>query len=61
MVNGGYYIIISNGNEVTRKILFNPEIWEHQTLEIEKPSKVVVLEEKILKISLYLYFDQNMK
>ena len=50
MVNGGYYIIISNGNEVTRKILFNPEIWEHQTLEIEKPSKVVVLEEKILKI-----------
>ena len=29
MVNGGYYIIISNGNEVTRKNLFNPEMWEY--------------------------------
>ena len=56
MVNGGYYIIISNGNEVTRKNLFNPEMWENQTLEIEKPSKVVVLEEKILKIIIIFIF-----
>ena len=29
MVNGGYYFIISNGNEVTRKNLFNYEMWEY--------------------------------
>ena len=26
LFNGGYYIVISNGNEVTRKNLFNPEM-----------------------------------
>ena len=56
MVNGGYYIIISNGNEETRKNLFNPEMWEYKMLEIEKPSKVVVLEEKILKIIIIFIF-----
>ena len=55
MVNGGYYIIISNGNEETRKNLFNPEMWEYKMLEIEKPSKVVVLDEKDPKNYHYIY------
>ena len=55
MVNGGFYIIISNGNEETRKNLFNPEMWEYKMLEIEKPSKVVVLDEKDPKNYHYIY------
>ena len=55
MVNGGYYIVISNGNEETRKNLFNPEMWEYKMLEIEKPSKVVVLDEKDPKNYHYIY------
>ena len=55
MVNGGFYIIISNGNEETRKNLFNPEMWEYKMLEIEKPSKVVVLDEKDPKNYNYIY------
>ena len=55
LVNGGYYIVISNGNEETRKNLFNPEMWEYKMIEIEKPSKVVVLDEKDPKNYHYIY------
>ena len=55
MVNGGYYIVISNGNEETRKNLFNPEMWEYKMIEIEKPSKVVVLDDKDPKNYHYIY------
>ena len=55
MVNGGYYIVISNGNEDTRKHLFNNDMWDYKMLEIEKPSKVVVLDEKDPKNYHYIY------
>ena len=55
LVNGGYYIVVSNGNEDTRKHLFNPEMWEYKMIEIEKPSKVVVLDEKDPKNYHYIY------
>ena len=55
LVNGGYYIVISNGNEDTRKHLFNNDMWDYKMLEIEKPSKVVVLDEKDPKNYHYIY------
>ena len=55
LVNGGYYIVVSNGNEDTRKHLFNPEMWEYKMIEIEKPSKVVVLDDKDPKNYHYIY------
>ena len=55
LVNGGYYIIISNGNEDTRKNLFKDDMWGYKKLEIEKPSKVVVLDEKDPKNYHFIY------
>lgn len=45
MADDGVYIIISNGDEENRKMLFDQELWEYTVMEIEKPSKVV-LDEK---------------
>ena len=55
LVNGGYYIIISNGNEDIRKNLFKSDMWGYKKLEIEKPSKVVVLDEKDPKNYHFIY------
>ena len=55
LVNQGYYIIISNGSEDKRKNLFKSDLWDYKMLEIEKPSKVVVLDEKDPKNYHYIY------
>ena len=55
LVNQGYYIIISNGSEDKRKNLFKSDLWDYKILEIEKPSKVVVLDEKDPKNYHYIY------
>jgi len=51
----GVFIIVSNGDENNRKNLFNLDLWEYQMMEIEKPSKVVVLDEKDPKNYHYIY------
>jgi ubiquinone/menaquinone biosynthesis C-methylase UbiE len=53
--NDGIFIIVSNGDENNRKNLFNLDLWEYQMMEIEKPSKVVVLDEKDPKNYHYIY------
>jgi ubiquinone/menaquinone biosynthesis C-methylase UbiE len=53
--NDGVFIIVSNGDENNRKNLFNLEMWDYQMMEIEKPSKVVVLDEKDPKNYHYIY------
>ena len=42
----GYYIIVSNSDESTRKELFDLELWEYKHAEIGKQNKLIVLEEK---------------
>ena len=42
----GYYIIVSNSDESTRKELFDLELWEYKHAEIGKPSKLIVIDEK---------------
>jgi len=51
----GYYIIISNTNEDGRKLLFDDKMWEYSVMEIEKPSKVLVIEDKDPKNYHYIY------
>ena len=51
----GYYIIISNANEDSRKLLFDENMWEYSIMEIEKPSKVLVIEDKDPKNFHYIY------
>ena len=51
----GYYIIISNTNEDGRKLLFDNQMWEYSVMEIEKPSKVLVIEDKDPKNYHYIY------
>ena len=51
----GYYIIISNANEERRKLMFDQNMWEYTVMEIEKPSKVLVIEDKDPKNFHYIY------
>ena len=47
LTDDGYYIIISNSGEKTRKNLFDESLWEYKHLEIEKPNtKMIVIDEK---------------
>ena len=46
LVDEGYYIIVSNSDESTRKELFDDKMWEYKYMEIAKPSKMIVLDEK---------------
>ena len=45
LADDGYYIIISNANEDSRKLLFDENMWEYKVMEIEKPSKVLVIDD----------------
>ena len=51
----GYYIIISNASEEGRKLMFDKDMWEYTVMEIEKPSKVLVIEDKDPKNFHYIY------
>ena len=51
----GYYIIISNASEDGRKLMFDTNLWEYSVMEIEKPSKVLVIEDKDPKNFHYIY------
>ena len=42
----GYYIIVSNSDESTRKELFDLNLWEYKFVEIGKPTKFIVIDEK---------------
>ena len=42
----GYYIIVSNSDESTRKELFDEKMWEYKYCEIGKPTKIIVIDEK---------------
>jgi ubiquinone/menaquinone biosynthesis C-methylase UbiE len=42
----GYYIIVSNSDERTRKDLFDLNLWEYKFMEIGKPTKFIVIDEK---------------
>ena len=42
----GYYIIVSNSDESTRKDLFDLNLWEYKFMEIAKPTKFIVIDEK---------------
>ena len=42
----GYYIIVSNSDESTRKEIFDLNLWEYKSMEIAKPSKFIVIDEK---------------
>ena len=46
LVDEGYYIVVSNSDESTRKDLFDDKMWEYKYMEIAKPSKMIVLDEK---------------
>ena len=46
LIDEGYYIIVSNSDESTRKDLFDDKMWEYKFLEIPKPSKMIMLDEK---------------
>ena len=55
LMKDGYYIIVSNGDESNRKMFFEDSMWEYKMLTIEKPSKMVVLEEDNPKNYHYIY------
>ena len=55
LMKDGYYIIVSNGDEANRKMFFDENMWEYKMLTIEKPSKMVVLEEDNPKNYHYIY------
>ena len=57
----GYYIIISNANEERRKLMFDQNMWEYTVMEIEKPSKVLVIEDKDPKNFHYIYVLKKAK
>ena len=42
----GCYIIVSNSDESTRKELFDLELWEYKYMVIDKPTKLIVIDEK---------------
>jgi ubiquinone/menaquinone biosynthesis C-methylase UbiE len=46
LVDEGYYIIVSNSDESTRKELFDENLWEYNFCEIGKPTKIIVIDEK---------------
>ena len=46
LADEGYYIIISNSDENTRKDLFDLNLWEYKFMEIGKPTKFIVIDEK---------------
>ena len=46
LVDEGYYIIVSNSDESTRKELFDENLWEYKFCEIGKPTKIIVIDEK---------------
>lgn len=45
LVQGGIYIIVSNGDEENRKMFFDENIWDYKMLTIEKTSKMIALDE----------------
>lgn len=55
LTDDGYYIIVSNGNEESRKIFFDEKMWEYKVTEIERPSKMVFVDEKEMKDYHYIY------
>ena len=44
LTSDGIYIIISNGNEDSRKMLFNEEMWEYSKFKIEKQAKFMIMD-----------------
>ena len=46
LIDEGYYIIVSNSDESTRKSLFDEKMWEYSFFEIPKTTKMIVLDEK---------------
>ena len=46
LADEGYYIIVSNSDESTRKDLFDLNLWEYKFMEIGKPTKFIVIDEK---------------
>ena len=42
----GYYIIVSNSDESYRRDLFDLNLWEYKFMEIAKPTKFIVIDEK---------------
>ena len=55
LVDEGYYIIVSNSDESTRKELFDEKMWEYKYCEIGKPSKIIVFDEKVKDPKNYHY------
>ena len=55
LVDEGYYIIVSNSDEGTRKELFDEKMWEYKYCEIGKPSKIIVFDEKVKDPKNYHY------
>ena len=46
LADEGYYIIVSNSDESTRKELFDEKLWEYSFCQIGKPTKIIVIDEK---------------
>jgi len=47
LIDEGYYIIVSNSDESTRKNLFDEKMWEYSFFfEIPKTTKMIVIDEK---------------
>ncbi len=46
LADEGHYIIVSNSDESTRKELFDLNLWEYKFMEIGKPTKFIVIDEK---------------
>ena len=46
LADEGYYIIVSNSDENTRKNLFDEKMWEYSFFEIPKTTKMIVIDEK---------------
>ena len=46
LIDEGYYIIVSNSDESTRKKLFDEKMWEYSFFEIPKTTKMIVIDEK---------------
>ena len=46
LADEAYYIIVSNSDESTRKDLFDLNLWEYKFMEIGKPTKFIVIDEK---------------
>ena len=55
LIDEGYYIIVSNSDESTRKELFDEKMWEYKYCEIGKPSKIIVFDEKVKDPKNYHY------